>query len=485
MNTEDRLSTLEANHKNTQDRLDKIEKDLKDEITQAQKSTVSQIAAMLGFKDPDKGKTIEAVDILTQQPGITYAHSGYQEETIPPKARVQVHLAGPSDNVSGEHEASHGDTQDPEVPNLDEIADKAKNDKKLEDKYNKLEGITKTLQGGVPDLEKYDGTTCPSTHLTMYCRKMSMHLDNEKLLIHCFQDSLTGSAARWYTQLSRVDIQTWRDLSKAFLEQYKHVTDLVPTRLVLQGIEQKHNETFRHYAQRWRDVAAQVRPPLLESEITPMFVETLKGTFYDRMINHATKVLRIWWNESDLRVGSNQPICLEEIENYDEEEDDLPSDLLRLVENEEKQILPYKEDLEVLNLGTEEERREVKIGTTITAKTRQNLIKLLQDYHDVFAWSYQDMPGLDTEIVMHRLPIKTECKPVQQKLRRMKPEMLLKIRDEGQDTPTNCRMRNRRKTPYIALGTRHHVVSAKEAIGGRHPTTLQGQDIPHPLQKKP
>ncbi|KAK8496348.1 hypothetical protein V6N12_009516 [Hibiscus sabdariffa] len=104
---------------------------------------------MLGFKDPDKGKTIGAVDILAQQPGITYAHSGYQEETIPPKGRVQVHLAGPSALVSGEQEASHGDTQDPEVPNLDEIADKAKNDKKLEDKYNKLEGIIKTLQGGV------------------------------------------------------------------------------------------------------------------------------------------------------------------------------------------------------------------------------------------------------------------------------------------------------------------------------------------------
>ncbi|KAL4304283.1 hypothetical protein GQ457_10G018140 [Hibiscus cannabinus] len=121
-------------------------------------------------------------------------------------------------------------------------------------------------------------------------------------------------------------------------------------------------------------------------------------------------------NESDLRVESYQPICLEEIENCDEEEDDLPSDLLRLVNNEEKQIQPYKEDLEVLNLGTEEERREVKIGTTITAKTRQNLIKLLQDYHDVFAWSYQDMPGLDTDIVMHRLPIKTECKPVRETL---------------------------------------------------------------------
>ncbi|KAK8612721.1 hypothetical protein V6N13_092832 [Hibiscus sabdariffa] len=53
------------------------------------------------------------------------------------------------------------------------------------------------LKFKVPDFEKFDGTTCPSAHLTMYCRKMYLFLDNEKLLIHCFQDSLVGSAARW------------------------------------------------------------------------------------------------------------------------------------------------------------------------------------------------------------------------------------------------------------------------------------------------
>ncbi|KAK8671022.1 hypothetical protein V6N13_037633 [Hibiscus sabdariffa] len=40
------------------------------------------------------------------------------------------------------------------------------------------------------------------------------------------------------------------------------------------------------------------------------------------------------------------------------------------------------------------------------------------------------MPGLDQDIAVHRLPIKPKCRPVQQKLRRMRPEMLLKIRDE-------------------------------------------------------
>ncbi|XP_039043305.1 uncharacterized protein LOC120182386 [Hibiscus syriacus] len=40
------------------------------------------------------------------------------------------------------------------------------------------------------------------------------------------------------------------------------------------------------------------------------------------------------------------------------------------------------------------------------------------------------MSGLDPELVEHKLPIKPECKPVQQKLRRMCPEMLLKIKEE-------------------------------------------------------
>ena len=40
------------------------------------------------------------------------------------------------------------------------------------------------------------------------------------------------------------------------------------------------------------------------------------------------------------------------------------------------------------------------------------------------------MIGLDTDIVVHRLPLREECAPVKQKLRRVKPEMLLKIKEE-------------------------------------------------------
>ena len=79
---------------------------------------------------------------------------------------------------------------------------------------------------------------------------------------------------------------------------------------------------------------------------------------------------------------------------------------------DEKQILPHQEFTEAINLRTEEERKEVKIGTTLSPTIRKDLISLLRENNDVFAWSYQDMPGLDTNIVVHRLPLREECAPI-------------------------------------------------------------------------
>ena len=40
------------------------------------------------------------------------------------------------------------------------------------------------------------------------------------------------------------------------------------------------------------------------------------------------------------------------------------------------------------------------------------------------------MPSLDTDIVVHHLPLREECALVKQKLRKVKLEMLLKIKEE-------------------------------------------------------
>jgi len=93
-------------------------------------------------------------------------------------------------------------------------------------------------------------------------------------------------------------------------------------------------------------------------------------------------------------------------------------------------IQPHQEPVDVINLGTEEDREEVKVGTALKKNVKEELVKLLHEYVDVFAWSYQDMPGLDTDIVVHKLPLKLECPPIKQKLRRTRPDMAVKIREE-------------------------------------------------------
>lgn len=77
-----------------------------------------------------------------------------------------------------------------------------------------------------------------------------------------------------------------------------------------------------------------------------------------------------------------------------------------------------EEETQPINLGTADEPQEVRIGNTLTLEER--LIDLLKEYKDVFAWSYDDMPGLSTDIVKHKIPLYPDAKPVKQKLRRMR-----------------------------------------------------------------
>ena len=73
------------------------------------------------------------------------------------------------------------------------------------------------------------------------------------------------------------------------MTQHKHATNFMPDRLSRQTLEKKYNESFQDYAQRWRTVATQVQPPLIEIEITMLFLSTLQEPYYDRLMPMATR----------------------------------------------------------------------------------------------------------------------------------------------------------------------------------------------------
>ena len=87
----------------------------------------------------------------------------------------------------------------------------------------------------------------------------------------------------------------------------------------------------------------------------------------------------------------------------------------------DERVSPPFDDLETVDLGTTDQPRELRIGTTLSADERDSLLRLFISYLDVFTWSYEDMPGLDPSIVQHHLPLVPHAKPVKQKLRRLHP----------------------------------------------------------------
>jgi len=124
----------------------------------------------------------------------------------------------------------------------------------------------------VPDFEKYDGTSDPQIHISMYYSKMGAYLKREKMLMYFFQESLTGPAMRWYLNLNKHEIKSWEDLIDAFLTHYQHNMDLAPDKSSLRVLTPNKNENFRAFAQRWRNLAAQINPPMTEKELIDEFM---------------------------------------------------------------------------------------------------------------------------------------------------------------------------------------------------------------------
>ncbi|GLT87858.1 hypothetical protein SLE2022_059150 [Rubroshorea leprosula] len=113
----------------------------------------------------------------------------------------------------------------------------------------------------------------------MYARKMAPYANDERVLIHYFQDSLSSPTSIWFSILDKKKIRTFKDVSQAFMKQYEYNISLAPTRDSLQRVTKKGNETFKEFAQRWRSEAAKVIPPLIDSEICSLFIKSTTGTF--------------------------------------------------------------------------------------------------------------------------------------------------------------------------------------------------------------
>jgi hypothetical protein len=88
------------------------------------------------------------------------------------------------------------------------------------------------------------------------------------------------------------------------------------------------------------------------------------------------------------------------------------------------------EDLISVPLDEADESKVVRIRLSLMSPLKDKLIALLRQYVDVFAWSHEDMPGIDPLIMTHRLNIDPNYRPIRQKRRTLGPERYAVITEE-------------------------------------------------------
>jgi hypothetical protein len=75
---------------------------------------------------------------------------------------------------------------------------------------------------------------------------------------------------------------------------------------------------------------------------------------------------------------------------------------------------PTMDELEEINIGTPNDPRPIFISKHLSEERKEEYHKFLSENRDVFAWSYEEMAGLDPKVALHKLAIQKDVPPVKQ-----------------------------------------------------------------------
>ena len=156
-------------------------------------------------------------------------------------------------------------------------------------------------------------------------------------------------------------------------------------------------------------------------ELTPLYAEginMLKGLAVeevDQYLQENPKIVPLF--EIDV-VEAVSPYILQPEENDEERDKEVIPELRQAQEALEREMAVSQRvkasQLEEVNLGTTNEARPVHIAKEMTPDNKTAMIALLKEFHDVFAWSYEDMRGLDPQLYQHQIRLNMDAKPVAQ-----------------------------------------------------------------------
>ena len=77
----------------------------------------------------------------------------------------------------------------------------------------------------------------------------------------------------------------------------------------------------------------------------------------------------------------------------------------------QEQPKPVEVPMEIC-LNDRRPKRTLKVGSVLDSRIKDELVKLLKEFEDVLAYTIKEMSGIDPEVVVHKLNIDHNQKPI-------------------------------------------------------------------------
>ncbi|XP_070013133.1 uncharacterized protein [Nicotiana sylvestris] len=159
-----------------------------------------------------------------------------------------------------------------------------------------------------PKFENYDGHGDPIAHMKRYCNLLRGASGKEELLMAYFGESLVRIASEWYMDQDISRWHIWDDLARDFVKQFQYNVYIAPDRNSLSNFKNKSSESFREYVVKWHEQAARVKPPMDETEMVNVFLQSQEADYIQNMMSAMgkpfAKAIKIGeMVENDLKTG--------------------------------------------------------------------------------------------------------------------------------------------------------------------------------------
>ena len=99
---------------------------------------------------------------------------------------------------------------------------------------------------------------------------------------------------------------------------------------------------------------------------------------------------------------------------------------------ERRVVVEPTKALENISLDKDNPEKSTRVGADLEEKIKKDLVHFLRENIDVFAWSHEDIRGIDPSVITLRLNVFPSSKPVWQKKRVFAPKRDNAIKEEVQ-----------------------------------------------------